>query len=177
MLNIELIFVKAAQRVRAQAYGMDAIQRLVFSLLLSLALALAGTAQGLPQMSGPAFAEMVICADGGVKTVQVALGDAPATAPDDCATCPDCLSLAGMDLSGPNPAPAAFEVAAEPVVPVRIEPLFPASPHLRPETRGPPPVAHGHADPECADVPPVAVARATHGVLHLNGRCQTEARR
>lgn len=177
MPNLELIFVKAASRLRALAVGMDAIQRLGLTVVLALALALAGAAQALPLMHDRGGEEIVICSDGGIETIVLDRDGNPVVPMDGCAICPDCLSVGSLDLPGsPGQAfnGAAMSVSAT-LVPAELPCL--SQLRLRPETRGPPPVVHADVDPNAAVAAPRLAELAWTGKRHWNGPILTEARR
>lgn len=119
-----------------QKAGMFALRTLL-ALVVAAALALSGTVAVARTVHGP-MTDMVICADGGMRTVRLDVQGNPVD-PGQCGECPDCLApVAGL------PGTAGLILAIDTVLPVRSVParLFqPATQrHLRPAPRGPPPV-------------------------------------
>lgn len=177
MLDRELIFIKESSRLPALTGGMDTIQRLGLTVVLALALAFAGGVQALPLVHGLGGEEIVICSDGGIETIMLDRDGNPVGPADSCATCPDCLSVDSVDLPEPGALPVNGEAIAVSARRLPVELPCLSRPHLRPETRGPPPVAHGDAYPNAAVAPPLVAESAWTGERHWNGPCLTEARR
>jgi hypothetical protein len=106
--------------------------------LAILALVLAGwqSAASLHQ-PGPVSA-MVICGEGGARTVYVDARGHPSERAPACQHCPDCTAAAGFAPAAPDRAHRSLRLAA------RVRPVFarPAGPRRgrwrRPLTRGPP---------------------------------------
>lgn len=175
ILNHELIFVKAALRRSMTLVGMIRILHVAAVFILVLALGLVGTTRAMALHQVQPLAAMVICSGEGTETIYLDANGNPVDHSTDCATCPDCIGGSVPFL----PSSTAAQVSRTPAVASGLSPAFvslPPAPHLRPETRGPPPVAHDDNDLAHAAAPVRAAMFSASGACHRNGRSLTEAR-
>jgi hypothetical protein len=120
---------------------MKPVLHLLCTILLTLAVTLYGVASGAGAMTGggPAF-EMVICAEGGARTIHLGPDGTPVPQGHACWDCALCDHPPAAAL----PAPAAAEpcAAAPRSVPCTVATNRPSDTHnARPMPRGPPAVA------------------------------------
>lgn len=165
----------ARTRARVPGSGMARAGHVLVVAILTLALALSGGVRAMSPTHAPGVMAMVICSEEGTATIYLDAGGVPVKPAADCWTCPDCTTGSALFLP-----PTASNAAGDPMAAAR--PLHPAdwklsfSRHLRPESRGPPPVAHGTSILALAAAPHLPAHRHPAGSCHRNGRPLLEAR-
>lgn len=165
---------KGSPRIRVTpAAGM---MRVLAVALMALALALSGMAAAMPLAKAPGGAVFVICAEGGSATVMLDQDGNPVAPVKDCANCPDCLAPTALLTIPSRGLPVRH--ATFHTVQARVNTLtLPARPHLRPETRGPPPAARERLDMALTGSFADIATRDGHGMQRFRGRTQPAARR
>ena len=151
-------------------------QGIVLVILMVVALLLSGMATATPFAKTPDGTAFVICAEGGSATIILDQDGNPVAPMKDCANCPDCLAPTALLTTPARTLPVRH--ATFHTVQARVHTLtLPARPHLRPETRGPPPVARERLDMALTGKTADIATKDSHGMQRFRGRTQPAARR
>ena len=151
-------------------------QGIVLVILTAVALLLSGMATATPFAKTPDGTAFVICAEGGSATIILDQDGNPVAPMKDCANCPDCLAPTALLTTPARTLPVRH--ATFHTVQARVHTLtLPARPHLRPETRGPPPVARERLDMALTGKTADIATKDSHGMQRFRGRTQPAARR
>lgn len=120
------------------------------TLLFSLA---AGLATG-PRVHGMGadanLSAMVICSGDGAQTIYVNADGTPALPRSDCAECPVCIALSIHAVTAPGQS-APLRTARRFRIARASEAVIRTRRHLRPQSRGPPPMVPSDANPARAN--------------------------
>ena len=150
-------------------------QGIVLVILMVVALLLSGMATATPFAKTPDGTAFVICAEGGSATIILDQDGNPVAPMKDCANCPDCLAPTAL-LTAPSRG-LPLRHATFHTVQARVNTLtLPARPHLRPETRGPPPAARERLDMALTGKTADIATKDGHGMQRFRGRTQPAAR-
>ena len=166
---------KGSPRIRVTASPAIRAQGIVLVILMAVALLLSGMAAAMPLAKAPGGAVFVICAEGGSATIILDQDGNPVAPMKDCANCPDCLAPTALLTSPSRGLPLRH--ATYRTVQARVNTLtLPARPHLRPETRGPPPAARERLDMALTGKTADIATKDGHGMQRFRGRTQPAAR-
>lgn len=162
-------------RSRKRVDPVTGMMRLLAVVLVALALALSGMAAAMPMAKARGGMVFVICTGGGSATVTLDQDGNPVAPMKDCANCPACLAPTALPTPPVRGLPARDLTYR--VLQARVSTLtLPARPHLRPETRGPPPAARERLDMAPFGTPADLAADNVHGMQRFRGRTQPAAR-
>lgn len=166
---------KGLPRIRVTPAPAIRAQGIVLVILIAVALLLSGMAAATPFAKTPDGTAFVICAEGGSATIILDQDGNPVAPMKDCANCPDCLAPTAL-LTTPSRGLPQRSVTYRPVQTVVNTLTLPAPPHLRPETRGPPPAARERLDMALTGKTADIATRDGHGMQRFRGRTQPATR-
>ena len=175
MPHLALRTGKGSPRIRVTPAAAIRAQGIVLVILMAAALLLSGMAAATPFAKTPDGTAFVICAEGGSATIILDQDGNPVAPMKDCANCPDCLAPTALLTTPSRGLP--IRRAAFHTVQARADSLtLPARPHLRPETRGPPPAARERLDMALTGKTADIATKDGHGMPRFRGRTQPAAR-
>jgi hypothetical protein len=166
---------KGRSRERVTPAAEVNVRRMCIAILVALSLIVSGMAAAMPLSKAPGGAAFVICAGNGPSTIYLDRNGKPVAPMKDCANCPDCLLPTALPTSPSQGIPERY-ATYHPAEAHATGLVLPAFPHLRPETRGPPPVAR-----ECLQAAPTGIiagraAKDSRGKSPFHGRTNLAAR-
>ena len=167
--------IAGKERSRNRVMPAADVMRILTLALMALALALSGMATAMPLTKAPGGAVFVICADGGSATVTLDQNGNPVAPEKDCANCPNCLAPAALFVPPARDLPQRFAIC-RPERKAADTLTLPGRPHLRPETRGPPPAARERLDMALTGKTADIATKDGHGMPRFRGRTQPAAR-
>ena len=151
-------------------------QGIVLVILMAVALLLSGMAAATPFAKMPDGTAFVICAEGGSASIILDRDGNPVAPMKDCANCPNCLAPTALPTIPSRGLPVRH--ATFHTIQVRVNTFtLPACPHLRPETRGPPPAARERPDMALIGSLADIASKDGHGMRRFRGRTQPAARK
>ena len=166
---------KGSPRIRVTPAPAIRAQGILLVILMAVALTLSGMATATSFAKTPDGTAFVICAEGGSATIILDQDGNPVAPMKDCANCPDCLAPTALLTTPSRGLPLRH--ATYRTVQARVNTLtLPARPHLRPETRGPPPATHERFETAPFGTLADLAADSGHGIQHFCGRTQPAAR-
>ncbi len=166
---------KGSIRIRVTASPVTRAQGILLVILTAVALTLSGMATATSFAKTPDGTAFVICAEGGSATIILDQDGNPVAPMKDCANCPDCLAPTALLTTPSRDLPVRHSTFH--TVQARVNTLtLPARPHLRPETRGPPPAARERLDMALTGNTADIATKDGHGMQRFRGRTQPAAR-
>lgn len=145
------------------------------AILVALSLIVSGMAAAMPLSKAPGGTAFVICAETGSSTIYLDRSGNPVAPMKNCANCPDCLLPTAL-LTPPSPELPERHASWHLDQAHAAEVVLPARPHLRPETRGPPPAARERLDMAPVGISVAMAAKDGRGIQSFCGRTQPAAR-